>query len=34
MPWSKNIQLIAYHALNGETVFTFDKKVNKYLAAV
>lgn len=23
--------LVAYHSLNGETVFTFDKKLNKYL---
>ncbi|MCM1136259.1 MAG: PIN domain-containing protein [Clostridium sp.] len=23
--------LAAYHSLNGETVFTFDKKLNKYL---
>ena len=23
--------LIAYHSLNGETVFTFDNKLNKYL---
>lgn len=23
--------LVAYHSLNGETVFTFDKKLNKHL---
>lgn len=23
--------LVAYHLLNGETIFTFDKKLNKYL---
>ena len=23
--------LVAYHSLNGEKVFTFDKKLNKYL---
>lgn len=23
--------LVAYHSLNGETVFTFDKKLNKFL---
>lgn len=25
--------LVAYHSINGETVFTFDKKLNKYLNA-
>jgi len=25
--------LVAYHSLNGETVFTFDKKLNKHLNA-
>lgn len=24
--------LVAYHSLNGESVFTFDKKLNKYLS--
>ena len=26
--------LIAYHTLNGESVFTFDKKMNKYLNTI
>lgn len=25
--------LVAYHSLNGESVFSFDKKLNKYLSA-
>lgn len=25
--------LVAYHSINGESVFTFDKKLNKYLTS-